>query len=130
VKHRATTEKDRTHYLIQINRNHSPSVQFSTLAHELAHLCLGHLGEDKALSIPDRTGSSRTHIELEAESAAYLLCGRNGVESNSEKYLSNYVASHATVGDVDVAQLIRAVNQVEVLLKLTAQAKFGSTGGR
>ncbi len=93
-------------------------------------MCLGHLGEDKALSIPDRTGSSHAQIELEAESAAYLLCGRNDVESNSEKYLSNYVASHTTVGDVDVAQLIRAVNQVEVLLKLTAQAKFGSTGGR
>jgi hypothetical protein len=130
VKHRAITEKERTQYLIQINRNHSSAVQFSTLAHELAHLCLGHLGEDKALSIPDRTGSSHAQIELEAESAAYVLCGRNGVESNSEKYLSNYVANHTTVADVDVAQLIRAVNQVEVLLKLTAQAKFGSTGGR
>ena len=46
------------------------------------------------------------------------------------KIAGGEVGGTATVGDVEVAQLIRAVNQVEVLLKLTAQAKFGSTGGR
>ncbi len=33
-------------YEIHINRNHSLAVRFVTLAHEVAHLCLGHLGAD------------------------------------------------------------------------------------
>lgn len=37
---------------------------------------------------------------------------------------------HAETGDVDISQMMRAVNQVETLLNLSAQAKFGSTSPR
>jgi Zn-dependent peptidase ImmA (M78 family) len=43
----AKTNKDRTAYEIFINRNHTAPVQFATLAHELGHLFLGHLGDDR-----------------------------------------------------------------------------------
>jgi hypothetical protein len=41
-------------YLMRINQNHASNVQFSTLAHELGHLFLGHLGPDERLNIPKR----------------------------------------------------------------------------
>ena len=41
------TPKEGGCYGMQLNRNHSTPVQFVTIAHELAHLFLGHLGPDK-----------------------------------------------------------------------------------
>jgi len=51
---RGKTDKEATTYRMLINRNHAPAVQFSTLAHELGHLFLGHLEQDKILNVPDR----------------------------------------------------------------------------
>lgn len=84
-------------YKLRMNRNHNPNVQFATLAHELAHLFLGHLGPDKHLSIPTRPKKSLEQRELEAESAAYIVCIRNGVENQSQSYLANYVAQGTTL---------------------------------
>ena len=41
-------------YEIHMNRNHDDAVRFVTLAHELGHLCLGHLGPDKKLKVTKR----------------------------------------------------------------------------
>lgn len=97
VVRRASTEKEATLYRIQINQNHVPAVQFTTLTHELGHLCLGHLGPDKKLNVPERPRLDRTQQELEAESVAYLVCERNGVSSKSKTYLSNYVKPHTKI---------------------------------
>ena len=45
-------DKEPTLYQMSINRNHEAPVQFTTFAHELGHLFLGHLGPDQVLSIP------------------------------------------------------------------------------
>ena len=45
---------DNPSYHVQINRNHDRPVQFITLAHELGHLCLGHIGSNEKLNIPWR----------------------------------------------------------------------------
>lgn len=119
------TPEQKTRYLVRLNSNHSPAVQFSTLAHELGHLFLGHLGLDKALKIPERPQLSHGQMELEAESVAYVVCGRNGVACESKTYLANYVTQHTTVGDIDVYQIMRAAGQIETLLKLTAHTSFG-----
>ncbi len=78
---RATKAKEASAYRIHINRNHPVAVQFSTLAHELGHLFLGHLGRDHMLNIPERPYSTAAQQELEAESVAFLVCARNGVTS-------------------------------------------------
>jgi uncharacterized protein DUF955 len=121
---RATTDKERTIYEIQINRNHAPEVQFATLAHELAHLFLGHLGPDKQLSVPQRPPLDEPQEELEAESVAYIVCRRNGVCPKSETYLSAFVKENTTVDDLDPYQVMRAAGQVETFLSLTAHTSM------
>ncbi len=116
--------KDYSEYGMFLNRNHKPPVQFVTIAHELAHLFLGHLGQDVKLHVPDRTGLSHDQVEREAESVAYLVCERNGVKSASETYLVNFVKKNSSIGDLDVYQVMRAAGQVETTLNLGRRTKF------
>jgi hypothetical protein len=120
VVKRADDAKQYSRYRMQINKNHTAAIQFTTLAHELGHLFLGHLGPDKKLKIPERPSLEYSQRELEAESVAYLVCARNGIRSKSEAYLANHVETTTTVGDLDVYQVMRAAGQVEALLNLAA----------
>jgi hypothetical protein len=127
---RASKDKEATQYRMHINRNHAAAVQFATLAHELGHLFLGHLGPDKTLNVPERASMDHAQLELEAESVAYLVCARNEVRSRSETYLTNYVEATTTVDHIDVYQVMRAAGQVEALLGLTAHTKYGQPASR
>lgn len=124
VVRRAANDKEPTQYRIHINRNHDAPVKFTTLAHELGHLFLGHLGPDKRLHVPARPALSHAHQELEAESVAYIVCARSGVQSRSHTYLSDFVSESTTADDLDVYQVMRAAGQVETLLGLAAHARF------
>jgi len=117
-------EKDRTIYRMFINRNHPLTGRFVTLVHELGHLFLGHLGPDKALSVPKRQPLTHAQEELEAESVAYIVAERNGVHSKSETYLANFVQQATTLDDLDVYQIMRAAGQVEMLLGLISHTQF------
>ena len=112
-------------YAVRINCNHDPAVQFTTLAHELGHLYLGHLGKDKKQKIPHRPRLGRNQLELEAESVAYIVCRRNGIAPKSQTYLSGFVRSNTSVDHVDVYQVMRAAGQVELALGLAERIKFG-----
>jgi len=120
--------KAKRYYLMRINRNHAPVVQFVTLAHELGHLFLGHLGKDRALKIPDRTGVPHTQREIEAESVAYIVCHRQNITPKSQTYLSRYVEEGAGADDdlsgMDFYQVMRAAGQVETLLGLGNHVQF------
>ncbi len=124
VTERPADPKAAVKYRVSINKNHMPAVQFATLAHELGHLCLGHLRQNKLLNIPDRPRSVLKDKEIEAESVAYLVCHRNGVQPNSDSYLSDYVTGNTDIDSVDLYQITRAAGQVESLLGLTAHTKF------
>ena len=124
VVNRADKENAAAIYRIHINRNHAPAVQFTTLAHELGHLFLGHLGSDTALKVPQRPTMGHAQRELEAESVAYLVCARNGVKSKSETYLTNYVTENTEIDHIDLYQVMRAAGQIETLLGLTAPTKY------
>ena len=93
------------------------------LAHELGHVCLGHLGVDRKLKIPSRTRGHHEQRELEAESVAYLICHRHGVQPKSQTYLSNFVSANTTIDHLDVYQVMWAAGQVEGLLGLSAHAR-------
>ena len=122
--HRFTDPKVASVYELHVNRNHAPATQFVTIAHELGHLFLGHLGFDPVLKIPERPPMDHSQRELEAESVAYLVCARNGVSSESEKYLATYVKEHTTIANLDVYQVLRAAGQIEALLGIGAQTRI------
>jgi antirestriction protein ArdC len=121
VLKRAVNEKESTSYRMHINQNHSAPVQFATLAHELGHLFLGHLGSDKKLGAPKRQPMDHRLKELEAESVSYIVCARNGVRSHSERYLRNYVRQHTTIDDIDLYRIMRAAGQIETVLGLASK---------
>jgi hypothetical protein len=124
--HRATQPNEGSVYRMLLNKNHPPAVRFATLAHELAHLFLGHLGPDKALGVPLRQRPDYRWGELEAESVAFIVCARNGVTSKSETYLKHFVDQNTEVGDLDIYQVMRATGQIETLLGLGAHSRFTS----
>ena len=121
---RAFKKGEKPRYKIRLNANHSPSVQFSTLAHELAHLYLGHLGKDIFLNISDRSGRSMSHIEIEAESAAYVVCMRHGVQPNSQSYLSSYLNDEYEWYLPDIDVIFKAAGKVETALGLAPGIRF------
>ena len=118
TKRKANTAKEWSHYELRVNKNHTAAIQLITFAHELAHLCLGHLGKDSKLNIPDRHDLSDARREIEAESVAYLVGRRRGITAKSESYLSRFVHPDSSVDDIDVYQVLRAAGQVESLLGL------------
>ncbi len=124
VVKRATSDKEATLYQVNINRNHEIAVQFTTVAHELGHLFLGHLGPDKKLKIPKRPAMAHDQVELEAESVAYLVCKRNGISPKSETYLSRFVSQDLTIDQMDIYQVMRAAGQVETTLGLVSHTKY------
>jgi hypothetical protein len=130
VVQRASNDKEFTQYRIHINRNHNSTIRFVTLAHELGHLFLGHLGSDRKLSIPNRSALRYSQRELEAESVAYLVCERNGVSSKSQTYLSAIVNANTTIDHIDLYQVMRAAGQVETILGLAAHTDYNSRAGR
>lgn len=117
-------KNSRNMYRIGINRNHQPVVQFATMAHELAHLFLGHLGADKHLNIADRSRFGHDQKEIEAESAAYLVCKRNGVNPASGKYLSDFVGESTSSEDFDMYSIMRAAGHIESFLRIATPTKF------
>lgn len=123
VLKRSIHPRESSRYQMTVNQNHNPNVQFATLAHEFAHLFLEHPGPDLHLSIPTRPTQTLAQRELEAESTAYIVCARNGVESRSESCLTNYVAQDTTTAQLDMYQIMRAVGQIETLQELSAPAE-------
>lgn len=116
--------KEKPDYQIRLNKCHNPNVQFATLAHELAHLYLGHLGADKFLKIPDRKTKEHKARELEAESVCYIVCHRNNVQPNSEAYLTGFVNDGLQTEDMDLYALLKAAGQIETILDLVEHTKF------
>ena len=123
------TEKQPGAYGLLLNRNHFPATQFVTLAHELAHLFLGHLGKDRHLHIPTRRPLTKSEMEFEAESTAFLVSTRNGVDSRSHPYLSEHVTSRTTIDSIDLYHVMRAAGQIESILGLTSGMRYGPRPG-
>ena len=116
------SEENGNRYRININKNHPLPTQFATLAHELGHLFLGHLGDDKKLKIKDRRGRPDHIIELEAESVSHIICSRTGIKSRSEPYLSEFLAEDDKDVNLDIYAILVAAGAVESLLELNPKA--------
>ncbi|MGR3724337.1 ImmA/IrrE family metallo-endopeptidase [Abyssibius alkaniclasticus] len=105
-------------YQLAYNRNHAAPTRFVTVAHELAHLYLGHLGADNGRRVPDRRDTPHALMEVEAEMAAYLVGMRNGLTPRSESYLSNYKGAFE---GLNLYAVTRTANAVETAMGISAQ---------
>lgn len=98
---------------ILLNGKHSRESQYSTLVHELAHLYCGHIGTPNPKWWPDRRGLSHESQEFEAESVAYLVCSRIGIDCPSAKYLSGYIGPEKMVPDMSVECVMKTAGLIE-----------------
>ncbi len=100
---------------IRINAHLNSASKFATLAHELGHIYCGHLGADGKAPWPDRSATllfTSDAQELEAEAAAYIVCQRLGIETNSVEYLAPYI-NDALLCTISAYAILAAANRIE-----------------
>ena len=100
---------------IGVNRNHLEATQLVTLIHELAHVFLGHCGQDLARRIKPYRPVDLSLREIEAESVAYVVAKRSGVTPRSESYLDTYKGAFDAL---DVHRVLTCANRIEKLLDM------------
>jgi len=106
-------DKDKLKYRILIKSDFTTEQKYATLCHELAHLFLGHLGDDQDEWWEDRSKLSYNAKELEAEAVSYLVCSRSGIWSKSEDYLSQYIRDAHDLRNVSIELVSKVANQIE-----------------
>ena len=101
-------------YALKVNRNHPRETRLATIAHELGHLHLGHLGADtkRKPRIPDRRDVLEAIQEIEAESVAFIVCRRRGVRPESASYLAGYIKGDEDLS-LDIERIMTAAGTVE-----------------
>ena len=114
---RSSNPKGKHRYQLAYNRNHPAVTRLVTVAHELAHLFLGHLGDDVGRRVRDRRDRTVEQREAEAEMAAYLVAKRNGLSPRSESYLSSYKGA---LPEIDLYGVMRAANSIENAMGISA----------
>lgn len=122
LRHRVPYGKKfiRMDFDIVINRNLQKEAQIVTIAHELGHLLCGHLGwAEGDDDFPSRRFIDKNAAEFEAESVAWLVCERIGIENPSEKYLAGYLNKDGDVPPISLEAVLKAAGIVENMLRGT-----------
>ena len=96
-----------------INAGMSREARYATIVHELAHLYCGHLGTPKVQWWPDRRGLSHDIREFEAESVAYMVCLRCGLDTPSEQYLSGFLEENEQVPPISLERVMKTAGLIE-----------------
>ncbi|HEY3914484.1 MAG TPA: hypothetical protein VGN61_08365 [Verrucomicrobiae bacterium] len=91
----------------------SPASAYSVLCHELAHIYLGHVGAGEEGSWPYRTNLTEAVAEIEAESVAYIICRRAGLETRSVEYLSSHVEDNSDIEAISLDLVSRVAGRIE-----------------
>ena len=99
-------------FVISVNKNQANAAKFHTICHELGHLFCYHQSYDSK----KRRKLSLKEKEFEAETVAWLMCKRHGINNPSEEYL----ASYAPQGEIPICStelIMRAVTEIEKMLE-------------
>lgn len=100
---------------IGVNRNHVPASQLVTIAHELAHIFLGHCGGDGKRGVKHNCQEDPALREVEAETVAYLVAKRTSLSPRSESYLDRY---QGAFDRLDLHRILTVASAVEKQLNL------------
>ena len=101
----------KSRFIISVNKNQTRECAFHTICHELGHLFCRHIFYDRSkkrhLSLKER--------EFEAETVAWLVCKRHGVDNPSEEYLVGY-SQDGKIPMISLDFVMRAVAEIEKML--------------
>lgn len=100
-------------YELLLSRKLSRESRYAILVHELAHLYCGHLGTANRKWWPGRLGLSHQTVEFEAESVAYLVCERIGIDNPSATYLAGYVKTRDKVPRISLECVMKSAGLIE-----------------
>ncbi len=104
------------YFSMTISSRQSETENFATMTHELGHMFCGHLGSPVDGWLPERIGTALNEKEFEAESVAWLVCGRQGLKPNSDDYLSGYLNAHDEIPSISLEAVLKAVTVIEEML--------------
>lgn len=100
-------------YELELDQKASKESRYASLVHELAHLYCGHLGTPNDKWWRERCGLSKQVREFEAESVAYMVCARLGIDNPSEQYLACYVRDEKQVPSISLECVMKAAGLIE-----------------
>jgi hypothetical protein len=103
-------------FIIWLNSKHTRAQKLGTLAHELAHIFCGHLGENKGMWWDSRMGLPTSVMEFEAESVAHIVTTRMALDIGSVEYLSGYLKSGTSdLPNYSLESILTAAGKIETM---------------
>lgn len=116
------TIKYGSRFWVGVNDKAEAAEELASLAHELGHLFCHHLySREEWWKLRKINENSK---EYEAESAAWLVCSRLGIDSRSAEYLYGY-KDDDQIPPVSFESIFTAVNTIEKMIKGRMSYKEG-----
>jgi len=116
AERRLIRERRKAWYRLRLNRGYDRTTRYMTVAHELAHLYCGHLGmPNKKKWWPNRRHLDKEVEEFEAQSVAYLVCRRLGIDTPSAAYLASYLRGHVEIPPISPEIVLKAAGRIEMM---------------
>jgi hypothetical protein len=104
-----------TRYLVWLEAGLSLEEKFAALVLELGHLFCGHLGIDGDAWWPDRKGLDLERIDIEAASAAHLVCRRLGLAKTGSRFLAECQEKDRALPLISLNAVFQAVAHIEAM---------------
>jgi len=97
--------------------------RLGVVCHELAHIYLGHLGSDKDHWWPSRRDLGRSASEIEAESVAFIVSTRLGLQGTSPEYVSRHIGTESIPSAVSLDLIAKVAHRVEEMTQRRLNAR-------
>jgi len=104
-------------FIIDVNEALDFPSKYDTVVHELAHIFCGHLEVKGKEPWQRRKEISEITCEFEAESTAFVVCTRLGINNRSVEYLALKAANKEKLPPISFDAIIHAVNDIEEMGK-------------
>lgn len=104
--------------------------RFGVVCHELAHIYLGHLGSDKDHWWPSRRNLGRSASEIEAESVAFIVSTRLGLQGSSPEYVSRHIGTGSVPSAVSLDLIAKVAARVEEMTRRKLQPRRNTGASR
>ena len=107
-------------FIISVNHKQSDTEKFHTICHELGHLLCRHLHYNERA----RRWLEKKEEEFEAETVAWIVCKRMGINNPSEQYLATY-AKDGQIPLCSIDLIMKAVTEIEEMISHETKIKAG-----